>query len=497
VEFEVTVNPGATIFLNNWREWSDAPLNEFDKLNPNGLAIPAEAPKGWCVANCMFGHPRLTIVGTDEVESLSHSPGISGEYHLFVCMKEHVLECDLILPGQNYPERICVRSNVIPWNKWWKEIYIGKYQFEQTDEIQIAQAKPTISNPARTFGDLYYLKLVPSDQCVTAPKPKTIQIPPDREIVFYNEPHSLAYYHMLQNESMAANLVDEYKALGVTKIVSQMGRVGSYTLYRSEIAKRAILGEMVGDDHQSSNGVNEMLAAMDILEVFPRLCRKCGIKFIANMGVNMPYRGSTLETIFSAEHPEYMHPIHNHMLDFSIPEVLDYAAEHFAEIAAYDIDGISIDYMRYGYGQTTETIIALHRMIVEMIGDQRRKELEINIRVPCDDPDFHNALLILLKEDLVDSIIPSNLMSIHPKMNIVNHVELAKKYGKKIYACLDGWSFCHNMEINNIPRPEELEELAVDYFEQGADGLFFYQSEQILWNPFLRRFIKNTLTVQH
>ena len=40
------------------------------------------------------------------------------------------------------------------------------------------------------------------------------------------------------------------------------------------------------------------------------------------------------------------------------------------------------------------------------------------------------------------------------------------------------------------PRPDEYRRLAETYLNQGAGGIYFYQSEQILSNPFLKRVIR-------
>jgi hypothetical protein len=490
-EMTVCPEPGDIVFLNNWTQWKGAEaINSYDNMEPNRHKDPEDAPEGWCVADCPFGQPRLTIFGKKAVEPLYHSPGLTGKYDLYLCVKEHILECDLELPGQTSLTKFQINPRIMPFNKFWKEIYVGQYNFDKNARIGIHQSSSTIHNPLRRFGDLYYFKMVPAKRPARPePLPFADKV---KEIIFYSEPYSVAYYYSLQNEKMVEQLVNEYSALGVDKVFCQMGRVGSIMLYPSKVAAPARLGFMSGDDKQSSNGVNEMMQNMDILEVLSRMCRKRGIKFIPNIGVNMPYIGSTLETKFSDEHPECRQPARKLYMDYSRPEILDFAAEHFVEMAQYDIDGVGVDHQRYPYGQTTETVVALHRKIVEKIGAKRRSELEINIRFQADNPDYFEAVKVLMEENLVDGFIPSRLFSVFPIVNIAEYVKLGKRYNKKVYGCLDGWSWTYT-DVNQglIPRPKDFEEAASSYIGQDADGLFFYQSEQILKNVFSRRFVQS------
>ncbi len=482
-EPQVTIEPGDTVFLNNWREWEGAKLLTYEGMEPNRPADPADAAPGWTIANCLFGQPRLTIFGKQAVPPLSYCPRLSGKYDLYLCLKEEVLECSLELPGEKILNRIHIAPRSIPFNKFWKEVYIGQYNFQDADRIAIHQAEATKFSPIRRFGDIYYLKLVPAER--TAPEVDF----KCGEVIFYSEPYSLGYGHNLQNEKMAEHLADEYAALGVDKIVCQMGRTGSFVLYPNSVSSRGREGLVSGDDRQSSNGVEEMMNHMDIMEVLPRLCRERGIKFLANMGVNSSYVGSTLETKFSMEHPEYYH---HHLLDFSIPEVVDFAAENFREMAAYDIDGLSVSHTRYPYWQTRDTVVAFHRKIVEKIGWKRRNELEINISFVTDDPVYYEAIEIMMQENLIDSIVPARLMCIHPRVDLTPYIELAAKYGKTVYGMIDGWGYSSQDRGSNIlVRPAEAEELGRHYTGQGAKGLYFYQSEQILSSLFLKRFVKS------
>ena len=457
-EHELFPDPGSTVILNNWREWEGAPVHTCNDMEPNRQHDPVDAEPGWTVANCTFGQPRLTFFGTAEVPPLSYCPALDGEYELYLCVKEELLECTLELPGQSAPEWVYLRAGVIPFNKFWKEIRIGRYQFHKNDWITIRRSETSRFNALRRFGDLFYLKLIPAASAEPVRNNMKVHCP---NITFYSEPYSLAYLHLLQNEEMVKTVADIYASLGVKRIVAQMGRIGSFTLYPSKVGARGRAGAIKGDDQQYSNGAEKMMA---------------------------PYRGSPLEAKFSMEHPEYFH---HHLLDFERPEVVDFAAEHFREMAEYEIDGLDVSHTRWPYYQTAESIIAFHRRIVEKIGWKRRKELELSMSFTVDDPDYYQAVEVLLKEDLIDVLTPGRLMCLYPEVNLRPYLELAHRYGKKVYALLDGWGYSYSgMNTQIQPRPNEYRRLAETYLNQGADGIYFYQSEQILSNPFLKRVVR-------
>jgi hypothetical protein len=431
------------------------------------------------------GQRFLTVYGAEKAAPIYYNPELSGAYDVCVCVKESACDFMLELPGMEHPEHVWFDERVIPAHKFWKEIRVGRYVFRKDDRIAVHQAPPTVYNKLRKFGDVCYFKLTPAAPAASRPAGKTSC----GEIIFYSEPYSVAYYHELQNKDMVKTLVSKYVSCGVDKIICQMGRVGSDVIYPSEVVKPARTGAVVGDDKQASTGVAEMMAAMNIMRELPARCHDKGIKFIANIGLNISYPGSTLESVFSSGHPEFHHPEFYEYLDFSVPAVREYAADMLMELAGYEVDGLSVDHCRYPYGQTAETITEFHRLLVRRLGE-RRKKLELNIRFPADNPEYYKALGALLAEDLVDSVIPSRFASLYPEIDITDYAALAKPRGKKLYGCLDYNTFIHTEKAMS-PRPAEFQAAAERYIRDGADGLFFYQSEMALRNVFQRRFIRS------
>jgi hypothetical protein len=485
-ETVVTIDPGPVLFINDWHTWKGDTIHTgSSEVTPNLGEDPVDGVEGWNIFNDGYGPPRLSLFGKKPVQPIYWKSEVEGLFDLYICWKDDLLECDLELPGIPYFVHLKITPRVIPGSCWWKEILIGRYSFTKKDTIGIHQPPATIYNPTHRFGDIYYLKLVPVD---SSQKPSPQGLKGMKDILFYSEPYSLAYYHRLQTEEMVQQLFEEYASLKVDAILTQMGRIGSAVIYPSKIAQWAGSSPVRGDDKQYSTGVSEMMKNLNILEVMSRLSRKYGIKFLPNVGVNSVYRGSPLESKYAVEHPELFQPPYYKQLDYSLPEVREFAVSYLLEMAEYDISGLSIDHNRYPYYQTAETITAFHRLLVERLGTNRRDQLEISIRFPADNPDYFTALPTLLKEKLVDTIIPSRLMCTQPPVDLTEYVALAKRYSATIYGAIDGWTLNYT-SLAPLPRPAEMAALAQHYIKQGATGIFFYQSEQILSNIFLRRFV--------
>lgn len=487
----IPVNTGGVLFLDDWKSWKGAGITTASKpLETRELAEENDLA-GWVVDSSEVKmYQFLTIKKRQKVDPIYYYPNLSGDYDLYV-MVDGFAEFRLELPGITYYEKIYLHQQNITY-RTQKEIYIGTYSFGEKDRIGIHQAPAAVTNPDHAFGDLGYIKLVKSDKPV---RPGVPLKDDNLEIAFYSEPLSIAYFGDLQNRKMAEALVQEYKALNVDRIFCQPGRCGSVMLYESEIAKPAypeLRNKHHGDDGQCSSGVAEMVENMDVIAELSHLCGREDIDFVISAGVNALCcypRSRPAATLFGKEHPELAHPIYPYQFDYSLPKARDYFCSWMEELIQYPIKGISLDYCRWPSAFTSDVIVTLHREMKERLGD-RWNNLEISARFPVNDPVFYQGLEAWLKEDLIDLIIPANPFSCYPQMNLSPYVSLARSYGKKVYADINNLSKRYQKTINVI-RPNEVRAFSNTYRAAGVDGLFFYQSEMIIDNIFLRRTVRD------
>ena len=82
---------------------------------------------------------------------------------------------------------------------------------------------------------------------------------------------------------------------------------------------------------------------------------------------------------------------------------------------------------------------------------------------------------------------------LYPTADLAPFRELLDRYpGKKLYGKIDGWIPNHGgLNQMPLPRPADCAEQVKAYSRAGANGVFFYQSEQILIDPFLERFVRS------
>ncbi len=486
--FAVTVDPGAVVYLNNWHEWSNVAPEPYTKMKNWRVNDPTDVPSGWYVASDDFGYPRLTSFGMDKLPPVSYCPKLSGRYDVYLGFRETVAEMSVRLPG-GVVRDFRISSSNVPTTRFNREIYLDSADFTPSDCIEIARRTSAEVNRLRRFGDLLYVKLVPAEPRQLV---RPAALPEGFETVFYSEPYSICYFHCLQNEAQAARVAESYSALGVDKVICQTGRVGSRMMHYNSAAG-AIADPAMGDDLEISNGAAEAMRHMNVVPVLAEACRKRGIRFLAEIGINIPYKDSPLESPWIREHEDCWHPRHQLFLDYSREDVREFSATLYAELADLPVDGIAVNCTRYPYGITGEDLVAVFRKFAAKIGLKRRKELEINLSIVAGLPEFYAALETLLAEDLVDSLCVGRMICVYPTVDLTPYRRLLDRYpGKKLYGKIDGWLPNHTgLNQSPLPRPSDCAELVKAYSGAGADGVFFYQSEQILIDPFLTRFVQS------
>lgn len=484
----VTLDPGSTLYLNNWHEWTNVEAEPYTTMHNWRTEDPTDVPSGWYVASDDFGYPRLTAFGMDKLPPVSYCPKISGRYDVYLGFRETVSEMSVRLPGGVVRDFLLSSRNV-PTTRFNRELYLDSADFTPDDRIEIARRPAAEVNKLRRFGDLLYVKLVPAEPRRMEPPAK---LPEGFETVFYAEPYSMCYYYCCQDEAQAERMAERYCELGVDKVICQSGRVGSRMMHYDS-AGGAIADPAGGDDRQISNGAAEAMQHMNVMKVLAEACRKRGVRFLADIGINSPYKGSALGSRWVDEHEDCMHYQHRLFLDFAREEVREFAATLYAELAALPVDGVAVNCTRYPYGITGEDLVAVVRKFVAKIGMKRRQELEIDLSVVAGLPEFYGALETLLAEGLVDSVCVGRLMSLYPVVDLAPYRKLLDRYpGKKLYGKIDGWLPNHTgLNQSPLPRPADCAELVKAYSGAGADGVFFYQSEQILIDPFLTGFVKS------
>jgi len=149
-------------------------------------------------------------------------------------------------------------------------------------------------------------------------------------------------------------------------------------------------------------------------------------------------------------------------------------------------DGVSLDCMRYPYHHTEEDLLelirAMYKRMREVSGGRR---VPFAARIPAGDVVYHRAFLALAREGIVSCVIPSTLYPRKPFFSLAPY-RIFQASGCAVYGRIDGWK--ENLEGNGATAlsPRDIREDVARFFREGADGVFVYQADAHLANPFTR-----------
>ena len=232
--------------------------------------------------------------------------------------------------------------------------------------------------------------------------------------------------------------------------------------------------------------------------------RRLGLRVFADMGMNVTYivDAPQLTEAVVREHPEYLsdHPMY---LDYKQQAVQDYAVAVAAELlASYDLDGIHLDFARFGYRNAFDhdSLVAVVRRINEK---RRRAETRLGhpvliaVRIPSyaygndaswaessyggDHEAFVSALGVWAAEGLIDRVMACSMSeSRRPELSVERYVKAIEGTEVELWGDLYWQGF-------DTPRSRHLQ-IARRWVSEGLGGGFFFYAhhrptefEQINW----------------
>ncbi|MCM8825393.1 MAG: hypothetical protein NC937_04525 [Candidatus Omnitrophica bacterium] len=458
----ITLVPSNAVFFSNWND---------------------SLPEGWKLENNC-----LTIIPGKDVKPFALKLNVEGRYkvyfglmygiiHMLVSLKEEKIRYPLIAE-RNRPEF---------QDKQIKEIFWKSAQLHKDSVIEISPTPLTLRDPEKwPFGSLWYIKLVPEKS--------------ERETYFsskwngktlalYFEPYSWAFNYNLDTAQQVEETMKLYKEMGADQIHNQLIRFGSKALHYSNIAERYTSGAMKGDDGSFSPGPALMVRSIDILKETIKACKKLKMIHYANAGLTNCYPGTDFEEKISREHPDWRQ---DNILRYNREETRKYAASIIGEFVRWGTDGVSIDCMRYPYFHTERDLLLLFYQIDKEIKKISRRKILFTARIPAGNPLYFRVFEKLVKEGIIDCVVPSNLLSRQPVVSLKPYLKW-KDYGCKIFGIIDGWLIhmgsYFDFQISLYRNPADIKDDIKKFFKEGADGIFVYQADLYCADPFTRNVI--------
>lgn len=459
---ELVLKVSDAVIINNWQEY----LPE----------IGWEIVDNDCLTN-VSGYEKPVFI----------KPAITGKYNVYFGIKYGIIHMFVKSPdeGIRYPF-VAERNRPEFQNKFHKEIFWKTIELKKESVIEISPAPIQKREPEKyPFGAIHYIKFVPARE-------KQINILKtnlkwkNKTLALYFEPYSWAFFYNLDHKWQVEEAMKLYREMGANEIHNQIIRFGSKTLHHSNIVERHDKGAMMGDDGTFSPGPASMVRSLDVLKETIDVCRKLGMVHYANAGLTNCYPGTDFEERISREHPDWR--THN-ILRYNRDETRNYAAEIIKEFVEWGTDGISIDCMRYPYYHTEDDLIKLFYLIREKIDKVSNKKIPLTVRIPASDVTYYRVFEQLVRKQIVQCVVPSNLLSRQPLVSLKPYIKW-RDYGCKVFGIIDGWlthigSF-FNFQLSLYRNPSQVMDDIKKFFKEGADGIFVYQADVYCADPFLR-----------
>ncbi|MCK5526105.1 MAG: hypothetical protein KAJ05_03100 [Candidatus Latescibacteria bacterium] len=262
-------------------------------------------------------------------------------------------------------------------------------------------------------------------------------------------------------------------------------------------------GEVFGAGHESFNAsvstwswqVSENVKSMirsgnDPMSVICERCHHHGIDFLAVFRMNDEHaiakEDDPLSSRFLLDHLDWRVPGRRGALDYSIKEVRDHRFNIIQEAAeGYDIDGIELDWMRWGVmfpkGRErekapilTEFVRRIRKMLDRVAQKKGKDRLLLGTRVAptvAATEEMGIDLKAWLAEGLLDYLCPSDFYYTDFNMPVETFRELTQGTPCTLYPSV------HPMRSSEDTRPlteAHLRAAAHNYYAGGADGISMY-----------------------
>ena len=449
-DLNICLAPSRVLYLDDWPRW-------------------VQTGSGW-----QAERRQLTVADYQRVEQpFRIRPGLEGEFVVIVGLRRGGVSTRLRVSDEpaRYPFSCAERH--VSYEVPWKQVCL-----RPDSEFEIWTTAYTRRHPDRSpFGAISYIKLVP-----VARRRARTQRWPDRKLALYFEPYSVAFVYDLERSSEVREFLSIFRDMGADEIHTQVVRFGSRSMHHGRIAEW-VAGQTAGDDGTFSPGPERMVAGLDALRESIDICRDLGMTHYANAGITICYPDTDLEDRFSREHPEWRE---GQFLRYCHPETRAYAAGIVREFVEWGTDGVTIDCMRYPEVHTEADLLALFEEIQQAIENARgQRRVPLTARIPVGDMTYFRVFEQLARKGIVDCVVASSSSGEGRVYSLRPYLDW-HRYGCRVYACVDWWGNNPRGAAAGRPGIAGLRDDITHVLKQGADGIYIYQADGALCDPFRR-----------
>ncbi len=417
----------------------------------------------------------------DFLEPLVWRHGLRGKYAIYVYLPwTGYSMISLRLSSDDYAQRF---ASVDGFEQFWKITDVSDTHLV----IQEYYAFLTkIGDNARAR--LSYVKLVPvSDeiyhQWQTRFNPKH-----DKIVAAFFEPYSWSFSEYVRDNGKFSEPMAAYREAGVDLVDVQAGRHGSKPLFPTDL-NMPLLESTRGDAHIGKDGkvsagtvslgTGRMGRLCDAIRASLKYANAEKLPCSINFGSVSYHPGSSLRSEFSEQHPEFACKDNNSFLDFSHEEVVKYYLQHFEEALKRGAKMLTANFKSYPHGiQNAAQSLNILRRLRKLADSYAAPGERIAIMVVFPFPGNRNITngnkfqpRDWIKENLIDYLVPCSLSAGGDYFSKASeYVQMAK--GTPVKVLMEFTS-----SSNSAIYPDEPLALAQRWYQEGADGVYIYQSD--------------------
>lgn len=248
---------------------------------------------------------------------------------------------------------------------------------------------------------------------------------------------------------------------------------------------------------------------IDPYAVWCECCRRKGVSPWISMRMNdihwMSKTNFFRNTTFCKTHPEYWRDRNADrddwnafQLDYTHPEVRDYAFAQFQEVASrWDCDGVEMDWMRSGYhfprGKARENAHVLTdfmrraRAEINRVSEARGRKIGLAVRVPrsveaCRETGYD--VETWLREDLVDVIVGSSYLNADFDIPVAEWLALVRRLNPRVkfLPCADSVAHPAKSGREREMTAANYRAIADRFIRGGAEGVYLFNLQYLNGN---------------
>ena len=301
----------------------------------------------------------------------------------------------------------------------------------------------------------------------------------------YQEPYGWAFTQKVESNLQHREHLLAFAEANLDRLDIQTVRGGSVTTSETRVGTQQ-LGTSQGDPVRGvvpyTSNVGRMQQYTNTLQTEFKYARALGIEPRANMGATACYTGTTEESEFSKEHPEWQD---DGCLRYEVPEVRQYLLALYEEMLEIGARSLSIDWCRYPHAIKSKDTIVIFlrelRALADRFTDSEGGRVDILVRFPVWDEPSHEHMdyVTWVREGLVDYLCPSNIYNRPFNFSLDAYVEAVK--GTPVVLLPNVEAF--------VPLPGMWFQRLLECYERGVQGVYIYQTDATVSNPRARRYV--------